>query len=87
MEKHGTVVGVILGDKQSVYKTLALSTGEDVPAGSIQTTKAGSTRAFGGWKPSLFVIEACGPSRRVSEHLGAMGHEVLVGNIRKLRCI
>lgn len=87
MEKHSTVVGVDLGDKQSVYKALAMSTGEDVQSGSIQTTKAGLTRAFGGWEPSLFVIEACGQSRWVSEHLGAMGHEVLVGNTRKLRCI
>lgn len=87
MEKYSTVVGIDLGDRQSLYKALAMSTGEDVQSGSIQTTKAGLTRAFGGWEPSLFVIEACGQSRWVSEHLGAMGHEVLVGNTRKLRCI
>lgn len=87
MEKYSTVVGIDLGDKKSLYKALSASTDEELQSGSIQTTKAGLTRAFGGWEPSLFVIEACGQSRWVSEHLGAMGHEVLVANTRKLRCI
>lgn len=87
MEEYSTVVGIDLGDKQSLYKALSMSTDEEFQSGSIQTTKAGLTRAFGGWEPSLFVIEACGQSRWVSAHLGAMGHEVLVANTRKLRCI
>ena len=57
MEKYSTVVGIDLGDKKSLYKALSASTDEELQSGSIQTTKAGLSRAFGGWEPSLFVIE------------------------------
>ncbi len=87
MKEYNTVVGIDLGDKRSMYTALSASGEEDVQSGSIPTTKAGLTRAFGGWEPARFVIEVCGQSRWVSEHLSAMGHEVLVGNTRKLRCI
>lgn len=87
MNEFSTVIGIDLGDKSSLYKALDMKTGEDVGSGSVPTTKAGLTRVFGGWDSSRFVIEACGASRWVSAHLSAMGHEILVGNSRKLRCI
>lgn len=87
MSNFSTVVGIDLGDKMSLYKALNMATGEDECSGNVRTTKAGLTRLFGGWEPSRFVLEAGGPSRWVSEHLTQMGHEVLVGNSRKLRCI
>lgn len=87
MKEYSTVVGVDLGDKMSLFAALDQKSGDVVQNGSVRTTKAGLSRAFGGWEPSLFVIEACGHSRWVSEQLGKMGHDVLVGNSRKLRCI
>ncbi len=87
MSEYSTVIGIDLGDKKSLYSVLDIASGEELQSGTIQTTKAGLTLAFGTFAPSRFAIEACGHSRWVSEHLAAMGHEVLVGNTRKVRCI
>lgn len=87
MNEYNTIIGIDLGDKLSLFTALDRASGEVVQNGSLRTTKSALSRAFGGWEPSLFAIEACGHSSWVSEHLAGMGHEVLVGNTRKLRCI
>lgn len=87
MSEYSRVIGIDLGDKSSVYVVLGQRNGDVISEGKLRTTRDALTETFAGWEPARFVIEACGQSAWISDHLGQMGHEVLVANPRRLRCI
>ena len=85
MEKS-TTVGMDLGDKNHAICVLDES-GEVVREDTIANTKRAIRRYFGELEGSLVALEAGTHSGWISRLLEELGHEVLVGNPRKLRVI
>lgn len=79
-------IGVDLGDKFSDIAFLD-ALGQLEEQTRIPTTKVGMTRYFSRHEPIRVVLETGTHSRWVSRLLSEMGHEVLVGNARKLQFI
>ena len=56
MNEYSTVVGIDLGDKQSLFTALDSVSSDVVQAGSARTMKAGLTRTPSAWEPSLCAV-------------------------------
>lgn len=87
MNKYNTVIGMDLGDKHHYYCALDAASGEVVNEGRVLCTKTALQRLFSSMQPTLVAIETGTHSPWVSRLLTELGHEVLVGNARKLRAI
>jgi len=79
-------VGIDLGDRRSHFCVLN-DQGQVIARGFLPTTITAFRHEFEGLPPSLVAIEACGHSLWASQVLKVCGHEVLVGNPRKIRLI
>ena len=80
------VVGIDLGDKQSKYRVLDLQ-GNVIGDGVVATTLAALRLLFSGKGRMRIAVEVGTHSPWVSRLLKELGHEVIVGNPRKLRLI
>jgi transposase len=81
------IIGIDIGDKQSVFCVLE-RTGEDViEEGRVATTQKGLTAAFGRRARARVAIEAGTHSAWIADVLEELGHEVLVANPRELERI
>lgn len=85
-EANSLVIGMDLGDRTSLYCVRTLDQ-QQVAAGSIATTVPGMTAFFQGLKRQRVAIETGTHSRWVAQLLDLLGHEVIVGNARKLKLI
>jgi transposase len=85
MKKCNTI-GLDMGDRKHSICILD-SDGEVVSRGVVGNTPSAIRKAFNDKKPTLVAMEAGTHSAWVSSLLIEMGHEVLVGNPRKLRAI
>ena len=81
------VIGMDLGDKHHVTVVLDESTGNEVEKRKIVNTAKQVQRYFSRFPGSAVVMEAGTHSAWITRLLRNMGHEVLVGNPRKLRAI
>jgi transposase len=79
-------IGIDLGDKSHCYCMLN-DVGEVVMEGEVSSTRGALKRMFSRMTRARIAIEAGSQSAWVSRQLEAWGHEVLVGNPRKLRMI
>lgn len=85
MKKRNTI-GMDMGDRNHSICILD-PTGDVVSRNTVSNTAAAIRKCFKNQKPALFALEAGTHSAWVSRVLEEMGHEVLVGNPRKLRAI
>ena len=85
MEERNTI-GMDMGDRKHRICILDAG-GEVVSRNSVGNTAVALRNCFKNQKSALFAIEAGTQSAWVSRVLEEMGHEVLVGNPRKLRAI
>lgn len=85
MKKH-TTVGLDMGDKIHAICVLDAE-GKVVERAEVANTVAAIRKRFARMKPCLVALEAGTHSGWVSRILEELGHEVLVGNPRKLRAI
>ncbi len=81
-----SVVGMDLGDKKNVVVVFD-SEGNEVETRSITNTSKQMQKFFSKYPGSAVVMEAGTHSGWISRLLEKMGHEVCVGNPRKLRAI
>lgn len=81
------VIGMDLGDKHHVTVVLDESTGNEVEKGRVVNTAKQVQRYFSRFPESAVVMEAGTHSAWIARLLRGMGHEVRVGNPRKLRAI
>ena len=84
--KQRNTIGMDMGDRKHSICILDPA-GEVVSRNSVGSTAVALRKCFRNQKPALFAIEAGTQSAWVSRVLEEMGHEVLVGNPRKLRAI
>lgn len=84
--RYEAVVGLDVGDRQSHYCMLDLD-GDVVTEGMVNTKDAALRVLFEGKGRMRIALEAGTHSPWVSQLLGALDHEVLVANPRKLRLI
>jgi len=84
--KRRNTIGMDMGDRNHSICTLN-PRGEVVSRDTIGNTAVALRKYFKNQKPALFAIEAGTHSAWVSRLLEEMGHEVLIGNPRKLRAI
>ncbi len=85
MKKRNTI-GMDMGDRNHTICTLGPS-GKVMSRNTVSNTADALRKCFKKLEPALFAIEAGTHSAWVSRVLEEMGHEVLVGNPRKLRAI
>lgn len=87
MKEHskteGVVVGLDLGDKESVY-VIVDGEGAVVGQGRVRSNASALRGAFGKLRPARIVIEAGTHSHWVSRTLKELKHEVVVANPRQL---
>ena len=81
------VIGMDLGDKHHMTVVLHESTGNEVEKRKIVNTAKQVERYFSRFPSAAVVMEAGTHSAWIARLLRGMGHEVLVGNPRKLRVI
>jgi|SRR5689334_19497380 len=79
-------VGIDLGDRRCHFCVLN-DQAQVIASGSLPTTATVFRREFAALPPSLIAIEAGAHSLWVNQVLKLCGHEVLVGNPRKIRLI
>jgi transposase len=79
-------IGIDLGDRRSHFCVLN-DQAQVIARGFLPTTITAFRREFEVLPPSLVAIEACGHSLWASQVLKVCGHDVLVGNPRKIRLI
>lgn len=84
--KNNEVIGMDLGDKKHRICVLDAE-GEIVEERALTNSAASLRKYFGGRAKVTVVMEAGTHSPWISRLLAALGHEVLVGNPRKLRVI
>lgn len=82
----GITIGVDMGDKKHSICVLDAA-GEVQDRGHVTNTAQAIRKYFKGVEPCVIALEAGTHSAWVSRVLEDMGHEVLVGNPRKLRAI
>lgn len=80
------VVGMDIGDEYSRY-CLIDGNGEEIEKGRVRTSLAGMEKRFKGMEKVKVVMEAGTHSGWISRKLKEMGHEVIVGNPRKVELI
>ncbi len=81
------IIGMDLGDKHHVTVVMDEATGNEVEKGRIVNTAKQVQRYFSRFPGAAVVMEAGTHSAWTARLLRGMGHEVLVGNPRKLRAI
>jgi len=86
MSEYSTTIGIDLGDKYSSICVVDAE-GEVLEESRLRTTDKALTERFEAMRPALVVLETGTHSRWVSHLLGKLGHEVVVGNARRLRMI
>lgn len=79
-------VGLDVGDRHTLVCVLD-ERGEIVEEGRVPTTQAAIERRFRGMAPSRVILETGTHSPWISRLLAGCGHEVIVGNARRLRLI
>src|SRR5438876_10524290 len=79
-------IGIDLGDRKSHFCVLN-EQAQVIARGFLPTTISAFRREFESLPPSLIAIEACGHSLWAIQWLKVCGHDVLVGNPRKIRLI
>jgi len=79
-------IGIDLGDRRSHFCALN-DQAQVIARGSLPTTATAFRREFAALPPSLIAVEAGAHSLWVNQVLKVCGHEVLVGNPRKIRLI
>src|SRR5712664_2311543 len=79
-------IGIDLGDRRCHFCVLN-DQAQVIARGSLPTTATAFRREFAPLPPSLIAIEAGAHSLWVNQVLKVCGHEVLVGNPRKIRLI
>lgn len=84
--KKRNIIGMDMGDRKHTICTLS-SQGKVLSRNTVTNTAVALRKAFKNLEPSLFALEAGTHSAWVSQLLEKMGHEVLIGNPRKLRAI
>jgi transposase len=84
--KKGITVGMDMGDKNHTICTIDAE-GEVLCRTTVANTSKAIRKYFGELKPCLVALEAGTHSGWVSRILEELGHDVLVGNPRKLRVI
>ena len=82
----GITVGMDMGDKNHNVCILDAA-GNVLKRATVANTVQAIGKFFGGMEPCKVAMEAGTHSRWVSRTLEALGHEVLIGNPRKLRVI
>jgi len=85
-DANSLVIGMDLGDRTSFYCVRTLGQ-ERIATGTIATTAAAMVEFFQGMKRQRVVMETGTHSRWVAHLLELLGHEVIVGNSRKLKLI
>jgi transposase len=85
-EANSLVIGIDLGDRTSFY-CVRTRDQQQVATGTIPTTLNGMAAFFEGWKRQRVTLETGTHSRWVAQLLDLLGHEVIVGNSRKLKLI
>jgi transposase len=80
------VIGIDLGDRSSTY-CVRTRDEQTVLEGAFKTEATAVLDAFGRLKPQRMVMETGTHSRWMAQLLDLMGHEVIVGNARKLKLI
>ena len=83
---RGITVGMDMGDKNHIVCEMDAE-GAVVTRAGVTNTAKGLRKYFGGREPCRVAMEAGTHSGWVSRILQELGHEVLVGNPRKLRAI
>ena len=79
-------IGLDLGSKKSAFCILGPD-GEICREGSIPMSRSSVERFLSAEPTSRVVVEACGVSRWTAEIARRIGHEVIIGNPRRLRLI
>lgn len=79
-------IGIDLGDRRCHFCVLN-DQAHVIASGSLPTTATAFRREFAALPPSLIAIEAGAHSLWVNQVLKVCGHEILVGNPRKIRLI
>ena len=85
-DANSLVIGIDLGDRTSFYCVRTLNQ-EQIATGTVPTTVPGLTAFFQSLKRQRVAIETGTHSRWVAQLLDLLGHEVIVGNARKLKLI
>src|SRR5262249_43574747 len=80
------VIGIDLGDRTSTY-CVRTRDQQVVTEGVVETKAQAMVDLFQPLRPQRLVIETGTHSRWVAQLLQLMGHEVIVGNARKLKLI
>jgi transposase len=86
-EAQTLCVGIDLGDRVSTYCVRELKTEEVLAEGTVGTSPGAMLDQFRCLKPQRMVMETGTHARWIAELLRMMGHEVIVGNARKLKLI
>lgn len=81
------VIGIDLGDRSSTFCVRDRATQEQVIEGEVESKPQGVLEAFGQLKRQRVVMETGTHSRWLAQLLDLLGHEVVVGNARKLKLI
>lgn len=81
------IIGMDLGDKNHVAVVMDRSTGEEIETDRVVNTAKQVQRYFSRFPGATVAMEAGTHSAWIARMLRGMGHEVLVGNPRKLRVI
>jgi transposase len=81
------VAGIDVGDETSYVHAVDVTTGEVVWDGRVGTTAGELRHLLRPWGRARIALEVGTHSPWLQELLEGLGHEVLVANARKLRCI
>lgn len=87
MKKYSTTMGMDLGDEYCEWALMIEESDEIQEEGRVRTTEQALRSKFAGLAPMRIAMEAGTHSPWISRLLSACGHEVIVGNPRKLRMI
>ena len=88
MSKRTSIVaGIDVGDEWSHVHVMDFAQGEVLFEGRVATDPGALRALFGRWKRVRAALEVGTHSPWMQELLEGLGHEVLVANARKLRCI
>jgi transposase len=86
-EAKSLAIGIDLGDTNSAYCGMKRSSQQVAAEGTVKTTVTAMYELFNQLPLQRVVIETGTHSRWVAHLLELMGHEVIVGNARKLKLI
>src|SRR5690242_6040238 len=85
-DRQGVTIGLDVGDRSSCLCVLDAS-GEIVEESKVPTTRKAIEARFGSQKPVRVVLETGTHAKWLHDALGALGNEVIVADVRRLRAI